>query len=155
MCGCITLLTANAVQRVHCNWFKDGDQETPLGSRPVQRAVSATPFVDLQRLDLELQRVKSRDSGWKLLKGRKRDKLLSLLVEKMRQGGKPEAFLESLIHDPSLSTKKDLITKLLLIVSRLYCVLNFPEAKTLHSGMTRISFYQFLLLPPRRALHLR
>jgi len=95
----------------------DGDQETPLVPCPVQQTVSSIPLVDLQRLDLELRKITSQDSGWKLLKGRKRDKLLSLLVEKMRQSGESEAFLQGLTRDPSLSTKKDLITKLLSIVS--------------------------------------
>lgn len=101
---------------MYCNWFEEEDQETPLGQRPTQKT-SSIPFVDLQRLDLELREITSQDSGWKLLKRRKRDKLLGLLVEKMRWGGKSEVFLQSLTHDPSLSTKKDLITKLLSIVS--------------------------------------
>lgn len=135
-----------------CGWFMDGDQEKPLTPWPVQQTVSSIPLVDLQRLDLELRRITSQDSGWKLLKGRKRDKLLGLLVEKMRQSGISEVVLQSLTRDPSLSTKKDLITKLLSIVSRLRCAPNLPETEALRSGKTPISFYQPLFLPLRRTL---
>ena len=145
----VASLILDAGQRVCCGWFMDGDQEKPLAPCPVQQTVSSIPLVDLQRLDLELRKITSQDSGWKLLKRRKRDKLLSLLVEKMRQSRKPEAFLQSLTRDPSLSTKKDLITKLLSIVSKPSCAPDLPETEALCSKTTPISFYQPLLLPQR------
>ena len=151
----VASLILDVGQRVCCGWFMDGDQETPLTPCPVQQKISSIPLAELQRLDLELRKTTSQDSGWKLLKGRKRDRLLSLLVEKMRQSGKPENFLQSLTRDPSLSTKKDLITKLLSLVSRPICVLNLPETKDLRSMTTPISFYQPLLLPLRQIPHRR
>ena len=137
-CGVVSLLIRDIRQRSQCNWFRQEDQETPLEPRPAKGMTPSVPFADLQRLDLELRNVTSEDSGRRLLKARIRDKLFCLLQEKMRQGGKSGEFLRDLGDDPSLCTKKQLVAKLLSIVSYLFHIPTFPKA--LHSEIIQSYF---------------